>query len=170
MLVVGNLPYSASKPILARLMQARQTLDAAVVMLQREVAERLTAVPGSRAYGALSVLWQVWADLTLLLIVPPGAFRPPPAVESAVIRAAFRRAPRVPLADERTFARLVKAAFAQRRKTLANALLAAGPTLGAVPAAAALDAAGIDGRRRAETVTLEEFARLAGFFVARGGA
>jgi 16S rRNA (adenine1518-N6/adenine1519-N6)-dimethyltransferase len=169
-LVVGNLPYSASKPILARLFEAHPALDAAVVMLQREVAERLTAAPGSRAYGVLSVLWQVWADLALVRIVPPGAFRPPPAVESGVVRATFRRVPRVPIADERTFARLVKAAFAQRRKTLANALRPAGPTLGAVPVAEALGAAGIDGRRRAETLTLEEFARLARFFAARGGA
>jgi 16S rRNA (adenine1518-N6/adenine1519-N6)-dimethyltransferase len=169
-LVVGNLPYSASKPILARLLDAHDALDVAVVMVQREVAERLTARPGGRAYGALSVLWQVWADLTLLLIAPPTAFRPPPAVESAVIRAMFRRMPRVPLADERTLRQVVKAAFAQRRKTLANALRAAGPTLGAIPAADALAAAGIDGRRRAETLTLEEFARLSGFFVARGAA
>jgi 16S rRNA (adenine1518-N6/adenine1519-N6)-dimethyltransferase len=134
-------------------------------MVQREVAERLAAGPGSRAYGHLSVLWQVWADLTLLLIVPPAAFRPPPAVESAVIRASFRRVPRVALGDERTFARVVKAAFAQRRKTLANALRAGGPTLGAVPPADALGAAGIEGGRRAETLTLEEFARLARAFV-----
>jgi 16S rRNA (adenine1518-N6/adenine1519-N6)-dimethyltransferase len=94
------------------------------------------------------------------LTVPPAAFRPPPAVESAVIRATFRPAPRVALADPDGFARLVRAAFGQRRKTLANALRGGGLG-GARQIAAALDRAGIDGGRRAETLTLEEFARLA---------
>ncbi len=94
-LVVGNLPYSVSKPILGRLLDARATLDAAVLMLQREVAERITASPGGRDYGALSIFWQRWADVTQLEVVPPVAFRPPPAVESAVIRVGFRSTPRV---------------------------------------------------------------------------
>jgi len=169
-LVVGNLPYSVSKPILFRLFEARRTLDALTLMLQREVAERLVAAPGSRAYGALSVMWQVWADLALLFGVPPAAFRPPPAVESAVVQATFRAWPRVPVADEAAFRRVVAAGFAQRRKTLANALRGGGvpPPRGGL--AAALHAAGIDGRRRAESLTLEEFARLAEFFVAPPGA
>jgi 16S rRNA (adenine1518-N6/adenine1519-N6)-dimethyltransferase len=168
--VVGNLPYSASKPILLRLWEARAALDAATVMVQREVAERLVAPPGGKAYGVLSVLWQAWADLALLFAVPPAAFRPPPAVESAVVRAAFRAAPRVPLDDPASFVRLVKAAFAQRRKTLANALRGAWPALGAAAVAERLAAAGIDGRRRAETLTLEEFGRLAPFFAVREAA
>jgi 16S rRNA (adenine1518-N6/adenine1519-N6)-dimethyltransferase len=163
-LVAGNLPYSASKPILLRLWDSRGGLDAATLMLQREVAERLVAAPGGKAYGALSVLWQVWADLALLFAVPPGAFRPPPAVESAVVRAAFRASPRVPIADPAAFARVVKAGFAQRRKTLANALRAGFAGLGAAGVEAALAGAGIDGRRRAETLSLPEFARLAQFF------
>ncbi|MBI4012532.1 MAG: ribosomal RNA small subunit methyltransferase A [Candidatus Rokubacteria bacterium] len=163
-LVAGNLPYSASKPILLRLWDSRGGLDAATLMLQREVAERLVAAPGGKAYGALSVLWQVWADLALLFAVPPGAFRPPPAVESAVVRAAFRASPRVPIADPAAFARVVKAGFAQRRKTLANALRAGLAGLGAAGVEAALAGAGIDGRRRAETLSLPEFARLAQFF------
>jgi 16S rRNA (adenine1518-N6/adenine1519-N6)-dimethyltransferase len=159
-LVAGNLPYAASKPILERLLAARAALDRAVLMLQREVAERLAATPGGGAYGALSVLWGLWADVTLLEIVPPGAFRPPPAVESAVVAVAFRRAPRVPVADEAVLRRVVRAAFAQRRKTLANALRGGG--LGeAARVAGALVEAGIDGRRRAETLDLGEFARLA---------
>jgi 16S rRNA (adenine1518-N6/adenine1519-N6)-dimethyltransferase len=165
-LVAGNLPYSASKPILLRLWEARAVLDTATVMVQREVAERLVAPPGGKAYGALSVLWQTWADLALLFTVPPGAFRPPPAVDSAVVRAAFRASPRVPLDDPAGFVRLVKAAFAQRRKTLANALRSGFPALGAATVAQRLAAAAIDGRRRAETLSLEEFARLARFFVA----
>jgi 16S rRNA (adenine1518-N6/adenine1519-N6)-dimethyltransferase len=169
-LVAGNLPYSASKAILLRLWDARAALDAATLMLQREVAERLVAAPGGKAYGVLSVLWQAWADLALLFVVPPGAFRPPPAVDSAVVRAAFRASPRVPLGDPAAFVRLVKAAFAQRRKTLANSLRSGFPRLGAAGIEAALGAAGIEGRRRAETLTLEEFARLARSFVAPDAA
>jgi 16S rRNA (adenine1518-N6/adenine1519-N6)-dimethyltransferase len=169
-LVVGNLPYSVSQPVLLRLWEARAALDAATVMVQREVAERLVAPPGGKAYGVLSVLWQAWADLALLFAVPPAAFRPPPAVESAVVRAAFRAAPRVPLDDPASFVRLVKAAFAQRRKTLANALRGAWPALGAAAVAERLAAAGIDGRRRAETLTLEEFGRLTPFFAVREAA
>lgn len=165
-LVAGNLPYSVSKPILLRLWDSRGALDAATLMLQREVAERLVAAPGGKAYGVLSVLWQVWADVDLLFVVPPAAFRPPPAVESAVVRAAFRASPRVPIGDPAAFVRVVKAGFAQRRKTLANALRAGFRGLGAAGVEAALARAGIDGRRRAETLTLPEFARLAQFFVA----
>lgn len=169
-LVAGNLPYSASKPILHRLFEARGGIDGVTVMLQREVAERLVSPAGGRAYGVLSVLWQVWADVALLFTVPPAAFRPPPAVESAVVRAAFRAAPRLPIADAAGFARVVKGAFAQRRKTLANALRAAFPALGAAGVEAALREAGVDGRRRAESLSLAEFARLAEFFAARGSA
>jgi 16S rRNA (adenine1518-N6/adenine1519-N6)-dimethyltransferase len=162
-LVAGNLPYSASKPILERLLAAHASLDAAVLMLQREVAERLAALPGGRAYGALSVFWQCWAEVTPVVVVPPAAFRPPPAVESAVVRATFRPVPRVPLADPASFAALVRAAFGQRRKTLANALRGGG--LGsAAHIGESLDRAGIDGARRAETLSLEEFARLADAF------
>jgi 16S rRNA (adenine1518-N6/adenine1519-N6)-dimethyltransferase len=164
-LVVGNLPYSVSKAILERLLDAHATLDRAVLMLQREVAERLAAAPGGREYGALSVFWRRWADVTQLLIVPPAAFRPPPAVESAVVTVTFRSVPRVAVADEHGFARVVRAAFGQRRKTLGNALRGGG--LGsAAQIAAALAAAGIDGGRRAETLSLEEFARLAGALAA----
>jgi 16S rRNA (adenine1518-N6/adenine1519-N6)-dimethyltransferase len=168
-LVVGNLPYRASKAILFRLFAARSTLTAATLMVQREVAERLVARPGGRDYGALSVLWQIWADLDLREVVPPGAFRPPPAVESAVVGVAFRLAPRVALPDPEGFAAVVRAAFAHRRKTLVNSLRLARP---GSPAAieAALAAAGIASARRAETLTLEEFARLAQFFGPRAPA
>jgi 16S rRNA (adenine1518-N6/adenine1519-N6)-dimethyltransferase len=163
-LVAGNLPYSVSKPILLRLWEARAALDAATLMLQREVVERLVAAPGGRAYGALSVLWQVWADVALGFVVPPEAFRPPPAVESAVVHVRFRAAPRVPVDDPAAFIRVVKAAFAQRRKMLANTLRAGFPHLGAAGVAARLDRAAVDGHRRAETLDLQEFARLARFF------
>lgn len=169
-LVVGNLPYSASKPILHRLFEAREGIQSLTLMLQREVAERLVAAPGGKAYGALSVLWQVWADLALLWLVPPTAFRPPPAVESAVIRATFRPASRVPIGDAAAFARVVKAAFAHRRKTLANALRGALLGLSREAVEAALEAAGIAGGRRAESLSLPEFARLAQFLGARAPA
>jgi 16S rRNA (adenine1518-N6/adenine1519-N6)-dimethyltransferase len=159
-LVVGNLPYAASKAILLRLFEARASIHALTLMLQREVAERLVAGPGGRVYGALSVLWQLWADLALLERVPPGAFRPPPAVESAVIQVVFRARPRVTVEDPARFGRVVKAAFAQRRKTLWNALRGTFPE---DAVGRALRLAAVDGGRRAESLDLEEFARIARF-------
>ena len=158
-LVVGNLPYSVGKPILAALVAARTAIDTMALMLQREVAERVAAVPGSRVYGGLSVLTQLYCDVTLALRVPPGAFHPPPKVESAVIQLDVLPAPRVPVADERRFHVIVRAAFAQRRKTLANAL-AAGLGRRADDLRAIVESAGIDPSRRAETLTILEFAEL----------
>jgi 16S rRNA (adenine1518-N6/adenine1519-N6)-dimethyltransferase len=158
-LVVGNLPYSVGKPILAALLRARSVIDAMALMLQREVAERLAAPPGSKVYGALSVLTQAVCDVELALRVPPGAFRPPPKVESAVVRLTPRASLRVPLRLEDRFRDVVRAAFASRRKMLANALTGGlGLSLGAVREAAA--GAGIDPGRRAETLTIEDFLAL----------
>jgi 16S rRNA (adenine1518-N6/adenine1519-N6)-dimethyltransferase len=159
-LVVGNLPYSVGKPILMALVEARTAIDAMALMLQREVAERVAAAPGGKTYGSLSVLTQLYCDVRIALRVPPGAFRPPPKVESAVLRLDVLRSPRVPLADERRFHTVVRAAFAQRRKTLANAL-AAGLGRPADAIRLAAEAAGIDPARRAETLTIAEFAALA---------
>jgi 16S rRNA (adenine1518-N6/adenine1519-N6)-dimethyltransferase len=160
-LVAGNLPYSVGKPIVAALLDARRALDVMVLMLQREVAERLAAPPGGKVYGALSVLTQAVCDVELALRVPPGAFRPPPQVESAVVRITPRAAARVPPALEPRFREVVRAAFAQRRKTLANALAAGlGRSLGVVREAATT--CGVDAGRRAETLTIEEFVSLAG--------
>jgi 16S rRNA (adenine1518-N6/adenine1519-N6)-dimethyltransferase len=159
-LVIGNLPYSVGKPIVAALLEARAVIDLMVLMLQREVAERLAAPPGGKVYGALSVLTQAVCDVELALRVPPGAFRPPPKVESAVVRLTPRAAPRVPPPLEARFREVVKAAFAQRRKTLGNALAAGlGRSLGAVREAATTS--GVDPGRRAETLTIEEFVSLA---------
>ena len=159
--VVGNLPYNISSPLLFALIDAREALDRMVLMLQREFAERLAAPPDSDAYGALSVLAQVHLEVAIRFHVPPGAFRPPPAVASTVVVLTPRAAPAVPLPDPARFRRLVRAAFAQRRKTLLNTLRAArlGP---ADPTALAsrIEAAGVDPRRRGETLSLEEFARL----------
>jgi 16S rRNA (adenine1518-N6/adenine1519-N6)-dimethyltransferase len=157
--VVGNLPYSVGKPILMALVAARTAIDTMALMLQREVAERVAAPPGSRVYGSLSVLTQLYCDVTLALRVPPGAFRPPPKVESAVIRLDVLPSSRISIADERRFHVVVRAAFAQRRKTLANAL-AAGLGQPADVLRAAAESAGIDPSRRAETLTIAEFAEL----------
>jgi len=161
--VVGNLPYSASKPILEHLVEARAAISEMVLTLQKEVAERVAAAPGSKRYGTLSVLTQLYCEVRLAMTIPPGAFRPPPKVESSVLRLRVLPAPRVPLADEVLFHRVVKAAFSQRRKNLANAL-AGGLRLSVEAARVYLSNAGIDPTRRAETLSLDEFARLTAFF------
>ena len=158
-LVVGNLPYSVGKPILAALLQARRALDAMALMLQREVAERLAAPPGGKVYGALSVLTQAVCDVDLALRVPPGAFRPPPQVESAVVRIVPRRHSRVPPELEVRFREVVRAAFASRRKTLANAL-SGGLGLSLKDVRETAERSGVDPGRRAETLTIEEFVSL----------
>jgi 16S rRNA (adenine1518-N6/adenine1519-N6)-dimethyltransferase len=156
--VVGNLPYHLTSPILFSLLDQRERLSRAVVLVQREVAQRLAAAPGTEDWGLLSVLLQEHADVTVERLVPRGAFLPAPRVDSAVVRVAFR-APRAPLVDEALFRRLVKAGFGQRRKVLSNAL-AAGRIAPAARMAAALRDAGIDPRRRGETLTIEEWAAL----------
>ena len=159
-LVVGNLPYSVGKPILAALVEAAPAIDEMALMLQKEVAERVAAEPGGKTYGALSVLTQVSVAARLAFSVPPGAFSPPPQVDSAVLHLVTHRTPPVPVADPARFATVVRAAFGQRRKSLANSL-AAGLGLGAERARRLCEAAAIDPGRRAETLTLAEFARLA---------
>jgi len=163
--VVGNLPYSVAKPILGRLLEARSVVSEMVVMLQLEVAERVAAGPGSRRYGALSVRCQLGWDVRLAFTVPPGAFRPPPKVDSAVVHLSALPALRVQVANERLFHHVVKAAFSQRRKSLANAL-AGGLRLPVEAARERLVHAGIDPTRRAETLSLDDFARLAASFEA----
>ncbi len=159
-LVAGNLPYSVGKPILLRLLAARQAIAEMALMLQREVAERLAAPPGSKAYGSLSVLVQLHCEVRLALQVPPGAFRPPPKVESAVVHLRVLPTLRIPVGDERRFQTVVRAAFSRRRKTVANALAGSlGQPVERVKQA--LAEAGIDPRRRAETLTIPDFAALA---------
>jgi 16S rRNA (adenine1518-N6/adenine1519-N6)-dimethyltransferase len=160
-IVVGNLPYSVGKPIVAALLEARGAIDVMALMLQREVAERLAAPPGGKVYGALSVLTQSICDVDVELRVPPGAFRPPPQVESAVVRLTPRAASRVPAGLEARFREVVKAAFSSRRKMLANAL-AGGLGIPLGRAREAATNAGVDPGRRAETLTIEEFVALTG--------
>ena len=162
-LVAGNLPYSVGKPILAALVESGPAIDEMTLMLQKEVADRVAAPPGSKTYGALSVLTQAAAAVRLAFAVPPGAFNPPPRVDSAVLHLRPHREPPVPLPDPRRFAAVVRAAFGQRRKSLANAL-AAGLALPVEVARERSQAAGIDSGRRAETLSLAEFARLARAF------
>lgn len=163
--VAGNLPYNVSSPIIFGLIDAHRTsggiLDA-TLMLQREVAERMHAAPGSRDYGVLSIFVQMHADVRRLLALPPGAFRPAPRVHSTVINLRFRP-PAVAIRDEAQFEAMVRTMFMQRRKTLLNALRPYATTRNR-DARAALTSVGIDPARRPETLQLTELARLAEFF------
>jgi 16S rRNA (adenine1518-N6/adenine1519-N6)-dimethyltransferase len=160
--VAGNLPYNVASRILFKLgalHAAGVQLVDATVMLQREVADRLLAPPGSRDYGVLSVLVQHWAEVDRLLVLPPGAFRPAPRVHSAVVRLRFHE-PRPAPQDMALFVRMVRAIFTRRRKMLANALLALRRVAEFSPADV-VEAAGLDARRRPETLSLAELVRLA---------
>lgn len=153
--VVGNLPYNVATPILQRVLEHRGRVRRIVAMIQKEVAERLVAPPGSKTYGALSVLTQIDADVTVQFRVPPAAFAPRPKVDSAVVTLDVLPAPRVELRDEERFRGLVRGVFLHRRKQLSNALR------GVVEdPRALLDRAGVDGRRRPETLSIDEFALL----------
>jgi 16S rRNA (adenine1518-N6/adenine1519-N6)-dimethyltransferase len=152
--IIGNLPYNISTPILFHLLDQLDCIDDMLFMLQKEVVERMCAPPGGRDYGRLSVMLQVRCRVEHLFDVPPGAFTPPPKVDSAVVRLTPHAQPPVVIRDPLRFAALVKAAFAQRRKTLRN-------TLKGMVTADAMLALGIDPTRRAETLSLAEFAALA---------
>lgn len=156
--VAGNLPYYITSPILLHLAASHAALDTAVLMVQREVAERVTARPGSREYGVLSITVQAYGPVEPLFTLPPSAFSPPPEVHSTVFR--WRFAPRFAQLDvvEQPFLRFVRLAFAQKRKTLANNLRAAG--IRDEVAAAAIAAAGIDRQVRAEALPIEMLAVL----------
>jgi 16S rRNA (adenine1518-N6/adenine1519-N6)-dimethyltransferase len=166
--VAGNLPYNVASPIMFKLVElhaAGVPLLDATLMLQREVADRLVALPGSKEYGVLSILIGHAADVETVLKLPAGAFRPPPKVLSSLVRLRFR-APDPPVRDLAMFGRIVQAVFTRRRKTMANALLALDE--GVAPRlrpSEALTAADLDGSRRPETVSIAEFARLADIYV-----
>ncbi len=154
--LAGNLPYHLTSPILFSILDQAAHVSRAVFLLQREVAERLAAPPGSRDWGLLSVLLQREAEVSLERLVPRGAFWPPPRVDSAVLQVLLRP-PAEPVLDPARFRKLVKAGFAQRRKTLRNALGRVAPP---EVLAAAFEAAGVDPVRRGETLTLGEWAAL----------
>ncbi len=151
--VVGNLPYNVSTPILFRIAGYAERIRDCTFMLQKEVVDRMVADPDTADYGRLSVMLQYRFAMESVLRVPPGAFTPPPKVDSAVVRMRPLPAERRRARDEDLFARLVAAAFSQRRKTLRNAARA-------LAGAAAFEAAGIDPTRRGETLSVEEFIAL----------
>lgn len=158
LLVAGNLPYYITSPILLKLAASHAALDRAVLMVQREVADRVAAEPGSRDYGLLSITVQMHGPVNRLFTLPPSAFSPPPEVHSTVFR--WRFAPRFEElgVEEASFLRLVRQCFAQKRKTLANNLRAAGIPPATV--ASALNEAAIDPQARAEALSIETFAAL----------
>jgi 16S rRNA (adenine1518-N6/adenine1519-N6)-dimethyltransferase len=169
--VAGNLPYNISSPILFKLLEIAGSSRAAVpegeptgglidatVMLQLEVADRLVAQPSTKDYGVLTIFAALQAEVTRLLTLPPGAFRPAPKVHSAVVRLAFKPSP-LPAGSERRFATMVRTMFTQRRKTLLNALRSYADSIG-TDARTLLAAAGIDPIRRPETLTQADLLRL----------
>jgi 16S rRNA (adenine1518-N6/adenine1519-N6)-dimethyltransferase len=161
--VIGNLPYNISSPLLFHLARFERSIADLTVMLQREVVARMTAEPATPDYGRLTVMLQARFAVRRLFVVPPGAFSPAPKVDSAVARLVPLREARPVIADEALFARAVAAAFAQRRKTLRNAL-------SAVCDERALRAAAIDPAARGETLAVADFVRLANMLAGGGEA
>jgi len=153
--VVANIPYYITTPIIFKLFEHRNRLTSITVTVQREVARRIAAGPGGKDYGVLSLMVQYYGQPKLEFIVPRGAFRPVPKVDSAVVRIELYEKPPLVVRDERFFFRVIKTAFSQRRKMLLNALK---PLSGDIKERLIL--AGIDPARRAETLSMEEFARL----------
>lgn len=157
--VVANLPYYITTPIIMSLLESKLPIERLVVMVQKEVALRMVAKPGTKDYGALSVAVQYYTEPDIVLDVPPKSFLPAPAVTSSVIRCVLRDKPPVDVIDEKLFFRVVKAGFAQRRKTFANTMKTTGLSKDRIKEL--LAKANIDGQRRGETFTLQEFADVA---------
>ena len=157
--VAANLPYYITTPIITGLIEGQLPLKNLVVMVQKEVADRITAEPGSKNYGAISVLCQYYTKAELITVVGANEFVPPPKVDSAVVKMAFRSEPAVKVKDEKMFFRTVKAAFSQRRKTLLNCLVANFPQ-NKEEISEIMTSVGIEPTRRGETLSLEEFAKL----------
>ena len=157
--VVANLPYYITTPIIMSLLESKLPIERLVVMVHKEVALRMVAKPGTKDYGALSVAVQYYTEPDIVLDVPPKSFLPAPAVTSSVIRCVLRDKPPVDVIDEKLFFRVVKAGFAQRRKTFANTMKTTGLTKDRIEEL--LAKANIDGQRRGETFTLQEFADVA---------
>jgi 16S rRNA (adenine1518-N6/adenine1519-N6)-dimethyltransferase len=160
--VIGNVPYNISSQVLFHLLSFRKIIDSFVLMLQKEVIQRLVAPPGGKDYGVPSVILQMFASVEKVLDVPAGCFYPRPKVESSVIKGFFLERPLVELANEEFFIRLVRDAFAQRRKMLINNLKKSKLLEGVSESflKEALKLAGIDGQRRGETLSVEEFGLL----------
>lgn len=162
--VVANLPYYITTPIIMSLLESKLPIERLVVMVQKEVALRMVSKPGTKDYGALSVAVQYYTEPDIVLDVPPKSFLPAPAVTSSVIRCVLRDKPPVDVIDEKLFFRVVKAGFAQRRKTFANTMKTTGLSKDRIEEL--LAKANIDGQRRGETFTLQEFADVANAWAA----
>jgi 16S rRNA (adenine1518-N6/adenine1519-N6)-dimethyltransferase len=158
--VCANLPYYITSPVVMRILEERLPVSSLTVMVQKEAAERLCAEPGTRNSGAVSLSVRYFSEPEILFEVPRSCFYPQPDVDSAVIRLTIRKKPPVSLRDERTFFRMVRAAFGQRRKTAVNSV-SAGLSLPKAKVAAWFVAAGIPAAARAEQLTMEQFAALA---------
>ncbi len=157
-IVCGNLPYHLASQLMFKVIDARDRVQHAVFMIQKEMADRVVAKPGGKDYGALGVMIRTYADVTTVIKVGAGSFLPPPKIDSTVIKIVPLPQPRAPIADEAHYSNVVHAAFGQRRKTLRNALRAQFPD---EAIDAALAKTGIDGVRRGETLDIPEFAALA---------
>jgi len=165
LVIFGNLPYNISSQILVRLIHSRQSVERAIVMFQSEMARRITAQPGSKTYGRLTVMLRYCADTTVLANIKAQMFYPKPRVDSQVLAITFHRQPQHPARDEALLFQVIKAAFGKRRKTLKNALSGsqlrvASNTIDAATAQQLLEQAGIDPQRRAETLSVQEFVHL----------
>jgi len=156
--VVSNPPYNITGPLVAKIIRERAAFERIVLMLQKEVALRLTVGPASKAAGALTIFLWLYFDVRAAFPVSAGSFSPPPEVDSTVVVMDPLSEPRVYISDEAFFREVVKKAFSTRRKTLSNALK--DPSMDKETLMAAFDEAGIDARRRAETLTIEEFSTL----------
>ncbi len=166
--VVANLPYNISTEVLFRLIKVHDRISRMTLMLQKEVGDRLAAAPDCSDYGVTTVLLGLWFDIHREFIVPPGCFHPCPKVDSAILTFSALAAPRAEVGNEDVFRSVVKSAFSMRRKTLANCLKSAECTIN-TDLAELLAACDIDGRRRGETLSLEEFARLSRWLSERTG-
>ena len=160
--VIGNIPYNISSPVIFHLLSSRSVISCFTLMLQKEVVQRLVSLPDNKNYGVPSVLLQMYADIERLFDVSANCFYPRPKVESSIIQGKFREKPLFDLTDEAFFRRLVKASFAQRRKMLTNNLKNAKflEEFSVPELKDALNNAGIDGKRRGETLSLQEFGNL----------
>ncbi|MBI5181529.1 MAG: 16S rRNA (adenine(1518)-N(6)/adenine(1519)-N(6))-dimethyltransferase RsmA [Nitrospirae bacterium] len=160
--VAANLPYYITTPIIFHLLQFKDRIISMTLMMQKEVAERIVATPGGKDYGILSIAVQFYTEPKISFIVPPSAFHPRPKVESAVVSFSILKNRRVDVLNEGFFFKVVRAAFSQRRKTLRNALKSANlPKINDEALDAAFAKTGIDPKRRGETLSIAEFARLA---------
>jgi 16S rRNA (adenine1518-N6/adenine1519-N6)-dimethyltransferase len=153
--VVSNIPYYITTPIIFRLLKARKNIESMTLTIQKEVAERITAKPGGKDYGVLSLMVQYYAKPKLEFIIPKGAFRPVPKVDSAVVHIKILERTSVSVKDEELFFRVIKTAFSQRRKMLSNSLKKIQEDV-----KEKLVELGIDPNRRPETLSIQEFARL----------